>query len=69
MIMTNRIFLLIVALLFLSCKKSEEFSEDFKIQAVKLPAKVDQVKFRHLIAQYLTPCCVAANAMVYKILV
>ena len=43
--MTNRIFLLIVALLFLSCKKSEEFSEDFKIQAVKLPAKVDQVKF------------------------
>ena len=45
MIMTNRIFLLIVALLFLSCKKSEEFSEDFKIQAIKLPAKVDQVKF------------------------
>ena len=43
--MTNRIFLLIVALLFLSCKKSEEFSEDFKIQAIKLPAKVDQVKF------------------------
>lgn len=43
--MTNRIFLLIVALLFLSCKKSEDLSEDFKIQAVKLPAKVDQVKF------------------------
>jgi hypothetical protein len=43
--MTNRIFLLIVALLFLSCKKSEEFSEDMSIQAIKLPAKVDQVKF------------------------
>lgn len=43
--MTTRIFLLIVAFLFLSCKKSEAFSEGMSIQAMKLPAKVDQVKF------------------------
>lgn len=43
--MTTRIFLLIVAFLFLSCKKSEAFSESMSIQAMKLPAKADQVKF------------------------
>lgn len=45
MTLINRFFFVICFLLFLACKKAENFSEDMSIKAIELPSKVDQVKF------------------------